>query len=308
MSLPTDTVQRPAPWLMLLGLWLAAAPIQATEEIRVTDDAGRELVLAQPARRVVSLSPHLTEILFHVAAGDRLVGTVRFGDHPPDAARLPQVGSAGHLDLERIVSLQPDLVVAWQSGNPSRQVEQLERLGIPVYLNEPRRLEDLAGTLERLALLTGAGEAGAARAVAFRERGRALAAQYAGLPPVRLFYQIWDSPLMTINDAHLIGELIALCGGVNVFGDLPALAPRLSREAVLAADPEVIVGGGPAEDDGVWLEEWKQWETLTAVARDNLFFIPPSLIQRQTPRVLEGAALLCEFVDEARGRRPEGGE
>jgi iron complex transport system substrate-binding protein len=308
MPVPNDIARHPAPWLMLLALWLAGPPVQASGEIRVTDDAGRELVLPQPARRVVSLSPHLTEILFHVAAGDRLVGTVRFGDHPPEATRLPQVGSAGHLDLERIVSLQPDLVVAWQSGNPSRQVEQLERLGIPVYLNEPRRLEDLAGTLERLSLLTGTGEAGPARAQAFRERGRALAEQYAGLPPVRLFYQIWDSPLMTINDTHLIGELIALCGGVNVFGDLPALAPRVSREAVLAADPEVIVGGGPAEDDGVWLEEWRQWETLTAVGRDNLFFIPPSLIQRQTPRILEGAALLCEFLDEARDRRPEGRE
>jgi iron complex transport system substrate-binding protein len=292
--------------LVCLGLWPAILPGEGIGEIRVTDDAGREVVLTEPARRVVSLSPHLTEILFHVDAGDRVVGTVSFSDYPAAAARLPVVGSAGQLDLERIVALEPDLVVAWQSGNPARQLDRLQRLGITVYLNEPRRLADLAGTLERLSRLTGTQAAGTARAEALREGARALEVRYAGRSPVPLFYQIWDNPLMTVNDDHLIGEIIGLCGGVNVFGGIDSLVPRLNREAVLAADPEVIAGGGSGEADPAWVDAWRRWTGLTAVRRDNLFFIPPSLIQRQTPRILEGAALLCEFLELARSRRPAG--
>lgn len=296
----------PPRWLAaLLCLWALALPVNGSGEIRVSDDTGREVVLKGPAQRVVSLSPHLTEILFHIGAGERVVGTVSFSDYPETAAELPVVGSAGQLDLERILSLGPDLVVAWQSGNPARQVARLEALGIPVYRNEPRRLEDLAVTLERLSRLTGTGDTGHARAQALRSRAQDLRAAHADRPPVRLFYQIWDKPLMTINDAHLIGEVIGLCGGVNVFGDETALAPRVSREAVLVANPEVIVAGGSGEDNRAWLEDWRRWQGLTAVQRDNLFFIPPSLIQRHTPRILEGAERLCHHLDEARARRPE---
>lgn len=286
-------------------LCLLALPVPGLAEIRLTDDAGREVLLDAPARRVVSLSPHLTEILFHVGAGERLVGTVSFSDFPEDAARLPVVGSAGQLDLERILALEPDLVVAWQSGNPARQVTRLEQLGLTVYYSEPRRLADLADTLEQLAALTGVPESGVARAEALRRGVLELTKQYAHRPAVPLFYQIWDRPLMTINDEHIIGELIALCGGRNLFGRLPALVPRIGREAVLGADPEVIVGGGSGEDNRAWVEDWRRWQGLTAVQRDNLFFIPPSLIQRQTPRILEGAALLCEQLELARQRRPE---
>jgi len=294
-----------AAWAMLC---LLALPAGVLGEIRVTDDAGRDIRLAGPAQRVVSLSPHLTEILFHVGAGAQVVGTVSFSDFPEAAARIPVVGSAGQLDLERILALEPDLVVAWQSGNPARQVTRLEQLGLTVYYSEPRRLADLADTLEQLATLTGLPESGAARAEALRQGVLELTRQYAHRPSVPLFYQIWDRPLMTINDEHIIGELIGLCGGHNLFGELPALVPRLGRESVLAADPEVIVGGGSGEDNRAWVEDWRRWQGLTAVQRDNLFFIPPSLIQRQTPRILEGAALLCEQLELARQRRPESGQ
>jgi iron complex transport system substrate-binding protein len=292
---------------MLLALLYPASPGSiAAEAIRVTDDAGRELALEQPARRVVSLSPHLTELLFLVEAGEHIVGAVSFSDHPPEAAALPRVGDAGQLDLERILALNPDLVVAWHSGNPARQVARIEHLGIPVYYDEPRGLEDLARTLERLGRLTGNEAAGAAQASSLRERSAALREAYADRSSVRVFYQIWDSPLMTVNDRHLIGEIIALCGGQNIFGELDALVPRVSHEVVLAADPEVIAGGGSGEHDRGWVEAWRRWETLTAVRRDNLLFIPPSLIQRHTPRVLDGAERLCVFLDEVRARRPGG--
>jgi iron complex transport system substrate-binding protein len=288
-------------------LCLLALPVKVLGEIWVTDDAGREVHLTKPAQRVVSLSPHLTEILFHVGSGEQVVGTVSFSDFPAAAGQIPVIGSAGQLDLERILALGPDLVVAWQSGNPARQVARLEQLGLTVYYSEPRRLADLAATLEQLATLTGVPESGAARAEALRQGVRELTAQYAHRPRVPLFYQIWDKPLMTINDEHIIGELIGLCGGHNLFGELPALVPRLGPEAVLAADPEVIVGGGSGEDNRAWVDDWRRWQDLTAVQRDNLFFIPPSLIQRQTPRILEGAALLCEQLEQARQRRPESG-
>lgn len=289
-----------------LLLWLAAPCAFAdVSGVRLTDDTGREVVLAESARRVVSLAPHITELLFHVGAGDRVVGTVTFSDHPPEAADLPLVGDGGHIDLERVLALRPDLVVAWHTGNPRRQVARIEAMGIPVFRNEPRDIDQLADSMVQLSALTGTGAEGRLRAEELRGRRDALQAKYAGRAPVRVFYQVWDSPLMTINDEHLIGELIRLCGGRNVFGDLPALVPRVSREGVLAADPEVIAGGGSGEDDRSWLESWRRWDSLTAVRRDNLLFIPPSLIQRHTPRVLEGAAMLCAFLDEARSRRPE---
>jgi iron complex transport system substrate-binding protein len=291
-----------------LILWLAAPCVLADAAgIRLTDDTGREVVLAEPARRVVSLAPHITELLFHVGAGDRIVGTVTFSDHPPEAADLPLVGDGGHIDLESVLALRPDLVVAWHTGNPRRQVARIEALGIPVFRNEPRGIDELAESMVQLSMLTGTDARGRVRAGELRARRDALRSAYAGRAPVRLFYQVWDSPLMTINDEHLIGELIRLCGGRNVFGELPALVPRVSLEAVLAADPEVIAGGGSGEDDHSWVESWRRWDSLTAVRNGNLLFIPPSLIQRHTPRVLDGAAMLCAFLDDARARRPGSG-
>ncbi|AHE98152.1 cobalamin-binding protein [Thioalkalivibrio paradoxus] len=273
--------------------------------IEVTDDLGREVVLEQPAKRIVSLAPHLTELLFAAGAGERIVGTVEHADYPPASRGIPRVGTASHVDLERILELEPDLLLAWASGSPRTALERLERLGFAVYYSEPADLDGIATDLRRLGRLAGQTEAADARARGFEAEIEALRREHAHRPPVTVFYQVWDRPLMTVNDKHLIGEAIRLCGGRNVFASEQSLVPRPNREAVLAADPEAIVTGGPGEDRPDWLHPWREWDALTAVRRDNLFFVPPSLLQRHTPRIADGARLLCEALELARARRPE---
>jgi iron complex transport system substrate-binding protein len=268
--------------------------------LQVTDDSGKKVSLDKPARRIVSLAPHLTELLFAAGAGDAVVGVVSHSDYPPEAAQRAQVGDAQNLDVESIVTLQPDLVVAWQSGNPTPQLEQLIRFGIPVFYSEPRHLEDIATSLERLGKLAGSDEPALAAAVTFRAESRRLFDRYAGAAPVRVFYEIWHQPLMTVGGKHLISQLIRLCGGRNIFADLAAPAAAVEREAVLMADPEVIIASGITQQRPPWLDQWLNWPQLHAVRHKHLYFVPPDLIQRHTPRVLEGARRVCDQLQQAR--------
>jgi iron complex transport system substrate-binding protein len=272
----------------------------AATALQVSDDMGNQVNLDRPARRIVSLAPHTTELLFAAGAGDAVVGVVSYSDYPPEAAQRAHVGDAQNLNLESIVTLQPDLVVAWKSGNPTAQIEQLLRFGIPVFYSEPRRLEDIATNLERLGLLAGSDEPASEAAKKFRAEARRLVERYSGATPVRVFYEIWHRPLMTVGGQHLISQLIRLCGGQNIFADLAALAAAVDREAVLMANPEVIVGSGITQQRPPWLDAWLDWPQLSAVKHKQLYFVPPDLIQRQSPRILEGAQRLCDQLEQAR--------
>lgn len=293
-------------FLLAFSAIFAAPPCLAegaAGSVGVLDDEGREVVLTAPAQRVVSLAPHLTENLFAVGAGNQIVGTTSFSDHPEAATEIPRVGSYKRADMERIVAMQPDLVVAWASGNDRAQIQRMIELGLTVYISEPRNFEGIATTLERLGRLTGHADTGETTAEALRTGTRALANRYRDATPVTVFYQVWEQPLMTVNDEHLIDEAITLCGGDNVFGALERLVPRIDRESVLKADPEAIAAGGMGEDRQDWLEAWREWPELQAVREENLFFIPPSLLQRHTPRVLQGTRQLCEDLDSVRRQR-----
>lgn len=271
-------------------------------EVRVNDDTGQVLALPQPARRIVSLAPHLTELLYAAGAGGQVVAAVEFSNYPEAAKALPRIGSYAAFDLERIAALRPDLVVAWGSGNPPGPVAQLRRLGIPVFLSEPQRLEDIGPSLVRLGTLAGTAAAARQAAEDFERRRAALAARHAGKRPVAVFYEIWNQPLMTVGGTHLISAVMTLCGGRNVFAGSTQPAAAVGLEAVLAADPEAIVASGMGESRPDWLDDWRRWPQLTAVKRDNLFFVPPDLLQRHTPRILDGAVRLCEAFDTARQR------
>lgn len=268
----------------------------------VQDDGGKTVCLEQPAERIISLSPGATELLFSAGAGERVQAVSAWSDYPPEAADLPQVGDSNRLDLEAIVAMEPDLVVAWKDGNSTSQLAKVEALGVPVFWLEPRTFEDIASAVERLALLSGNDETGAIRASDFLAGIGALRNRYRDARPVRVFYQVWHEPLMTINDEELIGRAITLCGGDNVFGHLPRLVPRISRESVLDANPDAIISGGEDNDDRRWLEQWRQYPELAAVARDNLYLVPPSLIQRPTLRMLQGTEQLCQTLERARAR------
>jgi len=286
-----------------MALWLGAAGAMA--EVTLTDDNGRVVTLPGPARRIISLAPHVTELLFAAGAGGQVVGAVEYSDYPEAAKSIPRVGNNLQLDLERIVALKPDLIVVWLHGNSQRQLDKLLKLGIPVFYNEPHRLPDIARSLEQIGRLAGTEAVALPAARAFSAREAELRARYAGRPPVRVFYQVWEKPLMTINGNQIINDVITLCGGQNVFADLKPLVPPVSIEAVLNADPEAIGTAIIDANRQNGLENWKQWPHLTATARNNFFLIPADLISRPTPRVLDGAQQLCEDLDKARAKRPK---
>ncbi len=278
---------------------LSTLPV-AQAAVSVTDDMGHELRLAGPAQRIVSLAPHVTELLFSAGAGGRIVGVVEYSDYPPAARALPRVGSYNAVDMERILALRPDLVIAWASGNPPALIEQLRSLGLTVFLSEPRSLEEVASNLERLGRLAGTQLTAQPAADGFRQRLADLRARYAGRTPVSVFYQVWHRPLTTINGKQLISKVIRLCGGRNVFADLPALVPKLDIEAVLMADPQAIIAGVSKAGDSVWQQDWLRWTQLRAVKNHHLISIPADFLQRHTLRTLDGAKLLCEGLDEVR--------
>lgn len=270
----------------------------------VTDDTSQKLQLAHPAQRIISLSPHITENLFAAGAGDLIVGTVEYSDYPAAAKQIPLIGGYNQLDIEGIVALQPDLIIAWHSGNPLAQVERLVGLGIPVYYTEPRTFAAVSHELRQFGLLTGREASAEQAAVAFEAGVAQLKSRYAQQREVRVFYQVWEQPLITLNGDHLISQGIALCGGVNVFADLEQLVPVISREAVLEKDPEVIMGGGVNEGEGevdpAWVTSWKRFESMQAVKANKLYFVPPSLVQRPTPRFLQGTQIMCDKLQQAR--------
>jgi iron complex transport system substrate-binding protein len=289
--------------VILLGVLAGHA---AAGDITVTDDSDRRVSLDDPAQRVVSLAPHATELLFAVGAGDQIVGTVSHSDYPAEARNIPRVGGYDAVDIERILSMQPDLVVGWASGNGEPTIERLKELDLTVFVNEPRALDDIAHSMARLGRLTGHAEGGRDAAKAFRERLASLRERYADRPEVPVFYEVWHEPLMTVSADHIISEMIAVCGGRNVFAELDARVPTVDTEAVLGADPEAVVASGMGSERPDWLDAWRDWDGLKAAEQDNLFHIPPSLTQRATPRLLDGAQQLCEKLEIARERRAEG--
>lgn len=287
---------------ILVFLLLGACFSPVASAVTVKDDGGTTITLPRPAQRIVSLAPHLTELLFAAGAGDRVVGVGAFADHPEAAKKLPEVGDSAMLDLERIVSLKPDLLVVWRDGNSPQQLQRLATLGIPVYASEMGTLADIAQTLRRLGQLAGTEAVAEARAAAFEQRLRALRERYAGRPPLRVFYQVWQRPLMTFNDRHLVMQGLALCGVRNVFGSLAPLTPAVSEEAVVAADPDAIVTGRSGREAPDGLAGWRRLGAMKAVRRGALIVVDPDTLHRSSDRIVEGLDGLCAKLDDVRGK------
>lgn len=276
-----------------------SAPAAAT--VSATDDSGTVVTLPAPARRIVALAPHLTEQLFAIGAGARIVGTTDYADYPPAANAIPRVARAHSVDLERIAALKPDLVVVWGSGFPPATLQALRRLGVPLYVNEPGALETVASSLERLGTLTGSDGRAAARA--FRERIDALRSRYVGRSEVRVFYQVWQQPLMTLSGRHVLSEAIRLCGGRNVFESIGAgapIAPQVAIESVVAADPQLIATAQADARPTESLTMWKRFPALSAVRLNQFAVLDANKLNRHSPRMAEEIGVLCERIDAAR--------
>jgi iron complex transport system substrate-binding protein len=276
-----------AGFVLLVGLFTLRAAAARTD-IKLTGADGQSLTLTAPATRVVTLAPDLAELIFDVDAGETLLGTSAYSDYPAAAKAVPRIGDAFHVDVERLVALKPELVLAWQGGTPQALIDRLRALHLPVLVIGTRQLDDVAGNLELLGDATG----GLA----------ALRGRYSRGTPLRVFYEISAEPLFTVGGSQSISRLIEVCGGRNIFADLNELAPAVSLEAVLTRDPEVIVTGGDDADSLRRLKLWQQWPQLAAVRYGNLFSVPDDLVSRATPRVLDGGRQLCNAFGEARGR------
>jgi iron complex transport system substrate-binding protein len=283
---------------LALGGCLFALACRA--EIRVHDDSGQSVALAAPAVRVVSLAPHLTEMAFAVGGGAAVKAVIRHSDHPAAARELPVVGDAFALDFEAIARLKPDLVLVWTSGLNERHRARLRALGLTVYESEIRNAAAIAATLRRLGALLGRDDEAAAAASRFERDWQALRARHAGKAPVRVFWQLWQDPLMTVNREHLIGEAIEVCGGVNVFGALPLLTPTVSWEAAIAADPQLIAASGSPIDALSDFARWQRFAQVSAVRQSQFVRVDADLIGRMGPRFVQGAAALCGAIDGAR--------
>ena len=283
---------------IVVVLALGAAVASAEAAVNVRDDTGREVHLASPARRIVTLAPHATELAFAAGAGDRVVGTVRGSNHPPAARAIPVVGDVQALDLERIVALKPDLIVSWPYTTPA-QVAKLRQRGLAVFVTDPRSIDGIATNIERLGSLAGTKEVASHAATQFRaEIVRAIPAAIDRR--VRVFYQIWNPPLFTIGADHLITHAITACGGDNVFSTIAVPAPQVAVEAVIAARPETIIAGTDAAKRPEWLDAWTRWPDVPAVRDGLLQVVDADRLHRPGPRFAEGVAELCAAIARAR--------
>ncbi|SCK12026.1 cobalamin-binding protein [Vogesella sp. LIG4] len=279
--------------LLLAACGLAALPAMA--QLSVRDGLGLAVTLPHPAQRIVALSPHLVEDMYAIGAERLLVGAVDYSDYPPAARQLPRVGGYSGVSLEAVLRQKPDLVLAWRDGNNGRELTRLRELGVPVYVSAPVALPDVAAEMRRLGKLSGH-VAGAEAAAGRFENGLAqLKQRYRPAAALRVFVQVGDNPLFTVSSRSFLGALLPLCGGSNVFGTLPLAAPQVSTEAVLAAKPQVMLGL-----DSELRRRWQAWPQLPAVRDGLLFSLPADPVSRPGPRLLQGAASVCEVLNTAR--------
>ena len=299
-------------WVSVLSLLLFCNTFAVADEIKtasssvfstaisVNDYRGREVRLAAPAKRVVALAPHVVENIFSAGGGDALVGVVDYCDFPEAAKKIPRVGKISSASLEAIAAANPDLVVVWESAGAAKILSKLESLGLSVYVSDPKALGDVARSIRDFGVLLGHPKIAEKAATEYEEKLRHLRDEYSNRKALSVLYQVWYEPLQTLSDEHIISDVIRLCGGQNAFGDAVTLAPKISFESVLSRDPKVIIASGMGEARPDWLDNWKAWPSLSAVRNGNLFFIPPDIIQRHTRRILDGAAMMCEQLEQTR--------
>lgn len=277
----------------------------AVAETPMLDDRGIAVEVPVGAPRIVALAPHLAELVYAAGAGGQLVGTVAFSDYPEAVRAVPVVGDAFRIDLERLLAAEPDVVLAWLGGNPDAAIEELERLGLPVVALHAASLDDIGRHLRLIGAVAGTTEMANMAAERYHDRLVELRRQYSARRPVRVFYEISARPLFTIGAQHSLHDAIVICGGTNIFGTLDAIAPAVTLEAVIGAAPEVIVAGVhpyPPQNSDL-ASRWSRWPGIPAVSESRVHPLDASVMGRPTPRLLDGVAVLCSLLEDARVSR-----
>jgi len=268
--------------------------------VSVVDDEDNIVELSKPAQRVITLAPSLTEMIYSIGAEDRLVATVQFSDFPAEAKDKPRIGNYERFVMERLLSFQPDLVVAWLSVNNGQQLKQLEKLGIPVYRSGPEKLSDISHTIKNLGILVGQQERSNQVANEFDNRLESIRNKNKHKRVLNAFYQVWHKPIYTVNGKDTISKIMRLCRLKNVFENAMVLAPKVTVESVVKHNPEIIIAGDNNSGPADWVKMWSSWPTIQAVKNNNLFYIDPDLIHRQSIRILDAAEIMCKQADSAR--------
>lgn len=302
--------------ISLLSLALLSACQQQDEQTEatpqsayaVTDFAGNKIEMPAPASRIVALAPHVVENVYSAGAGKTLVGVVEYSNYPQQATSLPIVGGYEKTNHEKIIELDPDLIIAWQSGNSHSSVKRLRELGYRIYIDQPDSLRDVAKSIRDIGTLSGTSEVAEQEVAKYLTSLDAIEERYKAAPKVSSFYQVWNKPLQTISGGHIISDAIETCGGTNIYADEFAVAPIVNIESVLERNPDAIIASGMSSARPEWLDEWLQWDSLKAVQNNNLFFVDPDHIQRHTVRLLLGIESICQQLDMAREKQASASE
>jgi iron complex transport system substrate-binding protein len=287
---------------IILVLLFAAARQAGAAAIDVVDDTGARVVLDHPAQRIVSLAPGATEMLFAAGAGSQVIATVAYADEPAAARQVPRIGDSSAIDMERLLTLKPDVVVYWPGGNNPAQIAQLKRLGFTLYGQQVNRLSDLSVSLVRLGLLTGTTAVAQQRGRQIEQQLTQLRQRYSQRAPVTALLETWNQPLYTVGGQHLMSDALSICGAVNIFADLPQLSPAVQVEAVITRNPDLIIAAAPPGAGAQWLAEWRKYPSMKAVRLHNLLDFADQALSRLGPSVVAATAGLCVQVDAARAR------
>ncbi len=276
-----------------------------SKAITLVDDIGVTHTFSTPVKRIVSLTPHATELLFAVGAGAQIVGAVDYSDYPKAALKIPRVGGYSGINIEVLMMLKPDVIISWPGGNRRDDLAKIKKLNLPLFASNPKNFAGIASNLQRLGILTGHPQQGQRTAYTLLQKTQKLRQENQHKDKIRVFYQVWDKPLMTLNKQSFIAHAINLCGGVNVFADLPTISAQVSLESVIAAKPEVIITGGHTQQSQQWFKKWRNVKGIKAVTLNNLYQIAPDILSRPTPRLYEGTRQLCKALDSARKKRAD---
>jgi iron complex transport system substrate-binding protein len=278
---------------------LLCTTVAAVAAVTVPDDAGHSLTLPSTPTRIISLAPGATEMLFAAGAGQHVIATVLYSDDPPAAKQVPRIGDVVAIDMEKLVALRPEVVVVWPGGGNPAQIEEIGRMGIPLYRQQVNALADLPRSLRRLGVLAGTSAIAEQAARNIEARLATLSHTYEGGRHPSVLLQVWNHPIYTVGGTHLISDALKLCGARNVFGDLRDFGPAIDVEAVVARNPDIIVAAAPPGAGAGWLADWRRFATLRAVRNGNLITFEDQRLTRLGPSVVSATEALCKVLAAA---------